>query len=140
MALTISNALRTTACNAITALVDAGTLNPNGYVNIYTAPRPTGPEVAPSPAIRLATVPLSNPAFSTAVNGEAIASGMGLTGIPVEATGTAAWYRVFDRDNTPLWDGSITLSGAGGDMQFNDIAFVLNGRVVLNSFKAVMPQ
>ena len=140
MALTISNALRTAACNAITALVDAGTLNPNGYVNIYTAPRPSGPTVAPTPAIRLATVPLSNPAFTQATDGEAVANAMGLTGIPVEGTGAAAWYRVFDRDNVPLWDGSITLSGAGGDMQFNDIAFVLNGRVVLNSFKAVMPQ
>jgi hypothetical protein len=140
MALTITNALRTAACNSIIVLVDAGTLNPNGYVNIYSSPRPSGPEVDPSPAVRLATVPLANPAFGAAINGEAIASGMGLTGIPIEATGTATWYRVFDRDNRPLWDGSITLTGAGGDMQFNDVAFVLNGRVVLNSFKAVMPQ
>lgn len=140
MALSISNASRSAACTAIVNLVDIGTLNPNGYINLYTAPRPSAPEIPSTPATRLATVPLSNPAFGAAVNGEALANGVGLAGITVEATGTAAWYRVFDRDNNAIWDGSITLTGQGGDMQFDDIAFVNGGKIVLQTFKAIMPQ
>lgn len=140
MAITISNASRSAACDAITSLVDIGTLNPNGYINIYTAPRPSTPATSSSPATRLATVPLSNPAFSAAINGEALANGIGLAGITVEATGTASWYRVFDRDNNAIWDGGITLTGQGGDMQFDDIAFISGGKIVLQTFKAIMPQ
>lgn len=140
MALAISNHARSSACNAITALVNVGTLNPNGYINIYTAPRPSSPSAQSSPAIRLATVPLANPAFTDAIDGEALANGIGLTGITVESTGTASWYRVFDRDNNAIWDGSVTLSNDGGDMQFNDIAFIAGGKIVLQTFKAIMPQ
>ena len=140
MSLLISTIARTAACNSITALVNSGSLNPNGYINIFTAPRPSAPEVPASPATRLITIPLSNPAFGTSTNGEALANGIGLAGISVEATGTASWYRVYDRDNNPIWDGSVTVTGDGGDMQFNDISFILNGKVVLQSFKAIMPQ
>jgi hypothetical protein len=140
MSLLISTIARTAACNSITALVNSGGLNPNGYINIFTAPRPSAPEAASSPATRLVTIPLSNPAFAASANGEAIANGIGLAGITVEATGTASWYRVYDRDNNPVWDGSVSVTGDGGDMQFNDISFVLDGKVVLQSFKAIMPQ
>lgn len=140
MSVLLSVSSRTAACSALAALPDIGTLNPNGYINIYTSPRPSAPEIPSTPATKLVTIPLANPAFPTPLNGEATANGMGITAFTAEATGTATWYRVFDRDNNALWDGNISLSGDGGDMQFQDINFILGGKVVIQTFKIVMPQ
>jgi hypothetical protein len=139
LAITLALRSKTASCDSITALVDLGSLNSNGYVNIYTAPRPAAPESPIGAALRLATLPLADPAFSAATNGVAEANGLTSTGINVDATGTPSWYRVFDKDNNAIWDGSISLTGGGGDMQFNDLNFIKDGKIVIQSFKAVVP-
>jgi hypothetical protein len=140
MAIGLSVRGRTAACNAITALVNTGSLNANGYINIYTAPRPDSSEGVIGSAVRLVTIPLSNPAFASAADGVATAIGLSSTGVVIDASGTPSWFRVFDRDNNPVWDGSVTLTDNGGDMQLNDLTFVNGGKIVITAFRAVMPQ
>ena len=139
MAIGLSLRGRSAACDAIVNLVDEGTLNSNGYIGIFTAPRPTTPEVPVNNSVRLVTIPLSSPAFGTASNGIATALGLTTSGITVDNSGTASWFRVFDKDNNPIWDGAITLTDGGGDMQLNDLSFLSGGKIVITTFRAVMP-
>ena len=131
---------RTAACNSIVALVDVGTLNNNGYISIFTAPRPSSPESPIGSATRLAIVPLAAPAFGTATDGQANANGLNTSGVVVDTTGTPSWFRVYDKDNNSIWDGDVALTGSGGDMEFNDLNFIKDGKLVLTTFNAIMPQ
>ncbi len=139
MSISLSERAKNAGCLAITSLVDVGTLNSNGYISIYTAPRPSTTDSSSGSATRLAIVPLASPSFGTVSNGEALALGLNTSGVTVEATGTASWYRIFDKDNNPIWDGDIGLTSSGSDMEFNDLNFIKDGKVVVASFKAKMP-
>jgi hypothetical protein len=129
---------RNAAGNSIVDLIDLGSTNLNGYLEIWTGSKPTNPQAAAT-GTRLARCSLSNPAYGDFTNGQALSNPIGqdtdLTG-----TGVAGWFRIYNRDNVPIFDGDVTGIGLGGDLEFDNVNFVKGGTVVINSLNAVMPE
>lgn len=113
MSLTLSNAARSAAVDAIAQLLDAG--SGAGKVRIYTGTRPAGPGTAITSQTLLAEFATADPAFGSAVNGVGTMDTtpeLSTTGL---AAGTAAWARVLDSNNVAVFDGKVSASGGGGD-------------------------
>lgn len=138
MTINISTVLRNRACDVLVDTIDDGSTAPNGYLEIRTGVKPNSPQNAAVGTL-LATLNFSPTAFGDAVSGVATANTIsGDTSI--DATGTATWFRIYNRDSTALMDGDITLTGGGGDLEFDDVVFVAGGTALITSLVGVMPQ
>jgi len=138
MTVNISTVARNNAGASITGLIDGGSLNPNGYIEIRTGAKPANPQTAATGTL-LATLPCSNPAFGSFSNGQSLANPIS-NDSNVDDTGVAGWFRVYDRDGTAVFDGDVTATGGGGDIEFDNINFVVGGTAVILSLTAIMPQ
>lgn len=139
MAVAISNVARSAACKAINDLINAGSTLPNGYIEVRSGTKPSNPQAAPTDGAVLAVFSLSNPAFNEPVNGQATANPIAPDS-SIDATGTASWFRIYNRDNGGIIDGTVTATGGGGDITFDSVNFIKNGTAQLNSLVAIMPQ
>lgn len=121
MALTHATVVRNTLADAIDTAVNAGTTNPNGQVVIMT-----------SGDVEVATLNMSNPAFGAAASGAitaaAISDDTSATG------GTAALFKVVDRDGTEVYRGTVTATGGGGDMELSTVTIGAGDTVSISSF------
>ena len=97
--------------NAITSLLDDGTMTPSGLLNIYDATSGL-----------LTTLHLSNPAFADATDGTAVA--YTIYDATNFLTATATTFKFFNRNQTYVWGGSVSGISGGGDMQLNSTSFV----------------
>jgi hypothetical protein len=138
MTVNISTQARNDAGDAIVDLIDAGSVNPNGYMEIRTGTKPASPQAAATGTL-LATLNCSNPAWGTFSNGTAYANPIA-NDTSVDASGTAGWFRFYDLDGSGVFDGDITVTGGGGDIEFDIIDFILGGVVAISSLQAIMPQ
>jgi len=138
MTVSISTQARNDAGDAIVDLIDAGTINPNGYMEIRTGTKPASPQVAATGTL-LATLNFSNPAWGTFSNGTAYANAIS-NDTSADASGTATWFRFYNLDGGAVLDGSITVTGGGGDIEFDIVDFILGGVVAIVSLQAIMPQ
>lgn len=138
----ISLTERNAAVNGLTGLFNKGGNPSNSTINIYgSSSQPATPETAvPSSGVLLVKIPFSSSAFANSVGGTGIANAL-----PLQATiinsGTAEWFRFFTGESTPssLGDGSITISGSGGDMTFNSIDFISGGTVSISNLSISIP-
>jgi hypothetical protein len=142
MTVAISTLARNESGDSIVDLLDTGTLNPNGYLEVRTLPtgvvRPTSPQAAVVGTL-LAILRLSNPAFGNFNNGQAVANPIAAD-TNIAETGIAAWFRAYNRDNIAVFDGDVSLIGGSGDIQFDNISFVKGGTAVISALTAIMPQ
>lgn len=138
MSLTLSTLIRNDMGDTAVDAIDRGTSNPNGYAEFRTTTKPANPQTA-APGTLLATVRFSNPAYGTFSNGRAVANPIA-SDENVAASGVCGWFRVYDCDGTPLWDGEVTITGGGGDIEFDNINFIQGGTVHLTELDAVMPE
>lgn len=126
MALTHTTAVRNGLADYVVDLIDGGTTNTEGSVEIATDG---------TFGTILATIPLNNPAFGAAAAGVATAD---VSPTPEDSaaanTGTAAFFRVVDRDETELFRGTVTGSGGGGDMEMSSTSITAGDAVRINSF------
>jgi len=138
MTINISTVARNGAGDFIVDLIDTGSIVANGYMQIRSGAKPASPQVAATGPL-LATLNFANPAFAPFSNGSAYAVPIASdTNIP--ASGMASYFRVFNRNNVAVLDGDITLTGGGGDIQFDNINFIAGGVVAISSLLAIMPQ
>lgn len=126
MAITITAAARNAACNAIVDLVDVGTTDANGDLVIMT-----GGDV------EVATLAFSNPAFGAASAGVATAST--ITSDSSATGGTAALFKVQDRDNTEVWRGTVGIAGSGADLIMSSVTIGAGDIVAVTSLTFTMP-
>lgn len=138
MAVNISTQARNDGGDAIVDLIDSGTTNPNGFMEIRSGAIPATPQDAAT-GILLSTVNFALPAFGNFDNGVAIANPIA-DDTDIDATGTANWFRIYDRDGNGVIDGLVTLTGGGGDIEFNTIDFIKGGVVSIIAMTAIMPQ
>jgi len=138
MTVNISTTARNDAGDAIVDLIDGGTINPNGYMEIRTGPKPASPQVAATGTL-LATLNFSNPAWASFSNGTAFANAIA-SDTSADASGLAQWFRFYNRDGTAVLDGDITTTGGDGDITFDVVNFILGGVVAITSLQAIMPQ
>lgn len=124
MAVTLTTAARNAACDAIVDLIDAGTTDANGDLEIMTAGD-----------VEVATLACSNPAFGAAATGTATAATIS---DDTNATGgTAALFKFQDRDNTEVFRGSVGTSGE--DLNLSSVTIGAGDTVSVSSFTATMP-
>lgn len=137
MSVNLATLAQNAAGNGIVDLVDTGTLNPNGYVEFRTGTKPASPQAAVS-GLLLATLGYSNPAFGSFSSGLAAANPIA-SDSNLANSGVCTWFRTYNRDGVPVWDGDVTITGGGGDIEFDNVNFIQGGQVDLESLGAVMP-
>jgi hypothetical protein len=125
-------------CNAIVGQVDAGTTNTTGRLLIYTGSQPATPATTATGTL-LVTINFNNPSFGSASAGAASMVTSPAVSATVAASGTAGWFRITDRNNNAIFDGSITATGGGGDMTFDNTAFVSGGTATISSITITVP-
>lgn len=133
----ISNECAKAACDAIVDRVDVGA--GTATVKIYPGTQPADPDTATGET-ELATLNLPNPAFGAAADAT---PGGRATANPITpqngtANGTAAWFRVFDRNGLSQWDGECGTSGA--DMNLVSLSISIGQPVEITSWTVTMPE
>ena len=133
MALTISNDLAAAQIEALSTAADAGT-GPAKII-IYSGSRPASPDTAIGAQVALVTFPMGDPAFGAAgtVTGGQRITAAAVADATAAATGTAAWFRLLDSDDTAISDGTVTVTGGGGDCELSAVAITSGGDVQLTS-------
>jgi hypothetical protein len=137
MAITISTQARNAAGTAIISLIDVGTTNLNGFIEIRTGTKPITPQASATGTL-LATLNLSNPAFGIFSGGSATANPIS-PDVDIDNNGVAGWFRFYDRDANAVFDGVITATGGGGDIEFDNVNFLKGGTVQIVTLTATMP-
>lgn len=108
MSLTHVTAIRNSLADLVVDAIDAGTTDPSGDLQFATA----------AFAIILATLTFSNPAFGNAAAGIATAAAI-TADLNAAGTGVAVVFRIRDRDNNEVLQGSVSSTGGGGDIQLS---------------------
>lgn len=124
----IATSVRNAQADAAVDLIDGGSTDAAGDLQILTS---IGGSV-------LATFTLQNPAFGSAASGVATMSGLPLS-TTATGTGTAAAYAVRDRDNNVLWNGTVTATGGGGDIEISSTSINTSDTVNLTAFTHTAP-
>lgn len=109
----LSHAASNAACNALTALVNGGT------IKIYTGSQPANAETAITTQTLLGSVTLNATAFGSATNGTGTANA--ITSGTAAATGTAVWFRVCNSGGTGIWDGAVGTSASNLNLNSTSI-------------------
>lgn len=122
MALTHVTAIRNSLADLVVDAIDVGTTDAAGDLIVQTS----------ADAI-LCAIALANPAFGAASSGTATASTLPREGTATGA-GTAAKFRVRNRDNSEVFQGTVTVSGGGGDMELSSTSIAVNDVVRINTF------
>ena len=128
MALTHVTAIRNTLADAVVDAFDAGTTDASGDIEIGTTAFGT----------ILSTILLAAPpAFGPAAGGVATANGTPLEDTSAANTGTAAVFRIRDRDNSEVLQGTVATSGA--DMNLSSTSITTGDAVRINTFTYTAP-
>jgi hypothetical protein len=126
MTLRYNSTLRTAQATAIATEAGSG-----AQIKIYTGTQPASVATAPSGTL-LGTLTVSG-AFGTASAGVLTFSTV-TSDSSADANGTAGWFRTMKSDGTTgVFDGSVTVTGGGGDMQLNTTTVTLGGTLGITS-------
>jgi|SRR6185436_4471712 len=116
-----------------------GTQADNGYIRIYSGGGPAHPEDAPTGTL-LAELRFGADAFPAAAAGVLTANAI-TPDAAADNTGTAGWFRTLKSDgSTPIFDGSVTAIGGGGDCQLDNINIQAGADVVIDSLTYSLPE
>lgn len=128
----ITAAAANASANAVGALAN------NGWLRLYSGAQPATADTAVGAQVLLAELRLSATAFGAAAGGIITAAAI-TSDIDANATGTAAWYRVFKADGTtPVWDGTVGLSGC--DINMNAVDIQIHAQIDCGSFFYTQPE
>lgn len=123
----MANTTNSTFRNAILDGVDA-TFN-SGTLEIRTGAAPGAGNAASGTV--LATITLPADAFAAASGGTKAKSGT-WQDAAADATGTAAHYRL--TGGSSVIEGTVTVTGGGGDLELDSTSIVSGGTVTVTSF------
>lgn len=121
--------VRNANANNLLAALDAAATP--GYVNCYTSPIPATLETAITTQTLLAVLALGDP--SGTVTDGVLTFNVITEDSSANNDGVCTWARFFDGDNNAVGDFTIGLVASGADLIFNDVDFVQDGPVRLNS-------
>lgn len=135
----------TTALLGLDAIVDGfdlGSTDANADVKIYSGTAPADADTALSGNTLLAAAELSNPAFGSATDANPGAtvtcSGLPKSDSSIDATGTATFYRIFDRNNVCRFQGTVGTSGT--NMIVNSVAFQAAATFTITAWTINLPE
>lgn len=143
MTLQLASALAIASCNLKVDAIDVGSAVAAGYFRIYSGVKPVDVAAALSGNTVLATIPCANPAFGAAADNpgtsEARATASAIAETPAAADGLATFYRQFNRDNVPIWQGVVGLPNTDTDMWVSNTTMVTGVGVVVLSYVIAEP-
>lgn len=114
MTIGLPTAVQNAMCDLV---VDRFDVSAPGEIEIRDGTRPVTANDAVTGTTLLATVVLANPAFGAAASGTAaLTDPAPVTGV---AAGTATWFRGLDGAGATVFDGSVTATGGGGDLELS---------------------
>lgn len=134
MSIRLPTASRNAAADAVVDRADTGGA---GVIEIRTGTQPASADSAATGTL-LVTVTLSDPAFGPASNGTASLAGVPLSGTAV-ADGTAGWFRMLNGSGQTVLDGSVSVTGGGGDLQLSTTTITTGLTVEITSGTVTMP-
>lgn len=143
MTISIKNTRAITNCDAIVDDCDLGTTNASATLRIYSGSVPADVDTALSGQTILAELVMSNPAFGSAVdiNPGARATANAISDDTVaNNTGTATFFRIFDRNDVARLQGTASSTGGGGDLQINNAAIQVNTVVKITALTITQPE
>lgn len=133
-----ATAVRQAMANSATALIDAGAAA--GAIKIYSGAVPASPNDALVAQVLLATLTMSDPAFGAA-NGAGVATAGAITGDnAADATGAASFFRIEDSNGVVRFQGDVTATGGGGDLQLSNVNIQAGVQVDITSFTITQPE
>lgn len=127
----ISNTAASAAADAVTALLNSGTLV------IYTGSAPATVDTAATGTV-LATLTLDATAFGAASNGVATANS--ITSATAAATGTAGYFRLLTSGAAARVQGDVTATGGGGDLELNTTSVSSGATVSVTALTYTQPK
>ena len=122
MTMSQGNVVAIAGLNAKTALVDAGA--GAGILRIYSGNVPTRLDEAISGGnVQLSQHTMSDPAFAGAVDTDpnALASAGAIASANADATGVATFYRIFDSNLVPYFQGDCGLPSSDAALKMNTV-------------------
>lgn len=128
MVLGIVATARNAMLDALNARINLGA--GAGLLRIYDGTRPATGGAATT---LLAELTLSDPAAPAAAAGVLTLSAI-TQDSSANATGTATWFRIVDSDANAVFDGSVTATGGGGDLQLVTTSITATQPVQVSSF------
>ena len=142
MATRLPNASQQAAADAVVDRTDDGTAETEGKLQIYAGVQPADADSAAVGDL-LCEVDLANPAFGNAdSSGTATLLGVPLSGVGTAAasTGTAAQsFRIVNRDDATVGDGSVTGTGGGGEMTLDNVSIAEGQTVTVTALTYTQP-
>ncbi len=121
----LSVAIRNSVGSVIVSLIDGG------YIEIRTGEKPNS-TIDNATGALLVSLQLSNPSFGPFSNGVSYANSITMIGSILE-NGVAGWFRIYNSNNSPMIDGTITQINGGGDMTFDTVKFLAGGSVIIGN-------
>lgn len=141
MTLYAGNLVVRAALDAALALIDNGASA--GYLRIYNGTVPADADAALGSPTTLATLTMSDPAFpasSDAGPGATSTANTITDDTAADATATAQFFRIYDSDNVCRFQGAVTATGGGGELELNTVSIVANAVVGVTSLVATLPE
>jgi hypothetical protein len=143
MAISLSNLMALALADHFDTVVNTGA-GANGFIRIYddTSGVPSEADASVGSAVLLATVNTQEPAFGAAADAAPGATitlaGVPLSDLSIDATGTAAFFRMYDQDSNVVLQGTVGTSGT--DMIVNSVAFQSGATFSILSMTVTMPE
>jgi hypothetical protein len=142
MATRLPNASQQAAADAVVDLIDVGTGETEGKLRIYSGTQPADADSAAVGTL-LCEIDLAQPAFGAAnTSGTATLLGVPLSGVGTAgaSTGTAAAsFRIVDRDDATVFDGAVTGSGGGGELELDNVSIAEAQAVSITALTYTQP-
>lgn len=125
----LTTALRSTIAQEIIAAMATGTAS-TPMIEIYTGSVPATMGGSISDTL-LAELAMTNAAATE--TGGVITLDTITNDSSANATGTAGWARIIDRDGAEVIYLSVSATGGGGELQFNTVSFTSGAPVAISS-------
>ena len=127
MTVKLATAVRNAMMDAITAQAGA-----SAKLRFYTGTRPANPQTAVSSQVLLAEL-TCNATFAPAASGGVLTMNAITADSAADATGTAAWARLFKSDGTTVI-GDFDVGTSGSDINMNSTSITSGSQVAISSF------
>lgn len=124
MALAHVVAIRNQLADLVVDAIDLGTMNANGDLQIGTT----------AFGAILATIEFQIPSFGASSGGTATMAGAPREDSSAAGGGVAAVFRTRDRDDGEVFQGTVSGTGGGGDMELSSTTINNGDAVRINSF------
>lgn len=140
MAIKIANLTAIAAVAALTDFIDNGG-DPATLV-IYGGAAPTNADDAIAAQPVLVTFELPNPSFGAPVDIDpgAQATANPVSSVQASATGTATFFRIYNRDEAAVLQGTVTDTNGAGDLKLSSTAIISGIDVTVVSLTVTQPE